>query len=92
MSVWSVEDYPQLPCAHHWILESPHGEPDVMGTCKLCHVSKPFPINAAVTADYAVGPAASRERREMSEILFEAERAMFDPSASGYKTRTLAFG
>ena len=31
-----------MTCAHHWLIETPHGEHTVMGCCRICGAEREF--------------------------------------------------
>lgn len=39
-------------CRHHWVLETPTvGVKTVLGTCKICHELKEFPVHGSIELD-----------------------------------------
>lgn len=55
----------QLPCRHHWVIETPHG-PLSRGVCRLCGVVREF---KNFWDDVAGGDVPWRERLETTQSL-----------------------
>lgn len=53
----------QLPCRHHWVIETPHG-PVSRGACRLCGAVREF---KNYWDDVAGGDVPWRERLEAAE-------------------------
>ena len=59
---------------HHWLLESPHGGPKVMGTCASCGEDREF-----ASADDAVKPFVSMHDRFFPKQTAAREAASAKP-------------
>lgn len=51
-------------CVHHWVVESPHGEKTVTGSCKRCGAERRFTIyleDGVTNFDKPVDPAKAEK-------------------------------